>query len=340
MKMSFEETEALIGQILLAGKLCKVTNSKKEPILLYFSHPKRKDSILADYHYNEALIEAQESGLPSIEDMDKLLISRGFWGPEKEEEIESLESQIKGQKGILAKTTKVLARRERLENIINELEGKVRDIRREREVRLEHTAERKAEEEKMLYLSWSGILIPGTEERYWPTLADFKNETDVHLRNNASLQYTLFAIGTQSKKVRYIARSSSWVIRYMAAQKSCGRLFERDIYDFSVDQVNISYWSSFYASLHEMMPEDKPSEDVIEDDDALDVFMEHYFKQRQEEEREARTRKKGGKGSSALDHSEVLVMKSNPIYEDVDYSQTPNAKQKHQGAVEVRESKK
>jgi hypothetical protein len=336
MELSVEEMESIIGEILLAGKLSKVKNKKGEDILLYFSQPRRKDIMLSEYYHKEALEKATSEGLPSIEDMDKLLIRRGFWGPKKESEIKYLEEQIKAQKVILSKTTKVLSRRENIEQVIKDLEVKVKNIRLEREQWLEHTIERKAEDERMLVLSWAGIQRPLTNERYWDTLEDFRNETDFVFRNEAALKYTISALGFPSKTIRYLARSSPWVVRFSIAQKNIGKLFDRDVYDFSIDQINISYWSSFYLSLNEMMPEDKPSEDVIEDDEALDLFMENYFKDRKEEEREARAKKKSGsKNKSAFDHSEVLVMKSNPIYSDVAYSDLPNQKQKQKGEVDV-----
>jgi len=143
--------------------------------------------------------------------------------------------------------------------------------------------------------------------------------------------FAIFSVGIPNKTIRYLARSTSWRIRYMAAQKNGGKLFKREISDYSVDMLNLMYWSSFYASLSEMMPDDRPPESIIDDDDALDSFMNNYFKEQSREDTSIRGKKQGKGNTSAWDHDETLVTRSNPVYGDVSYSETHAEKLRKKG---------
>ena len=59
-------------------------------------------------------------------DIEEILIKRGIWGTEKENEVKKLQEQLKAQRVVLSKTTRVPANRERVKNIIKGLE-EVRD---------------------------------------------------------------------------------------------------------------------------------------------------------------------------------------------------------------------
>jgi hypothetical protein len=71
-----------------------------------------------------------------------------------------------------------------------------------------------------------------------------------------------------------------------------------------------------------MMPEDRPADSLIEDDAALDAYMKSYMEEINRESSAAREGKQRGGTKSAWDHGETLVMRSNPLYEDIEYSET------------------
>ena len=71
------------------------------------------------------------------------------------------------------------------------------------------------------------------------------------------------------------------------------------------------------------MPDDRPQESVIEDDASLDAYMKSYMDDQANEATASRESKnRGGGVKSAWDHGETIVMRSNPVYEDVEYSDT------------------
>ena len=57
----------------------------------------------------------------------------------------------------------------------------------------------------------------------------------------------------------------------ITAVKTSDPLFGIPISDYSVDQLMVLYWSHYYQSIYEMLPDDRPEETIIEDDAALDA---------------------------------------------------------------------
>ncbi len=88
-----------------------------------------------------------------------------------------------------------------------------------------------------------------------------------------------------------------------------------------MDQKMLVYWSSYYQSVYDMMSSDRPSDGVIEDDNALDAYMKDWAAEKNRESTADSSKNKYGT-PSAWDYSETLVMKSNDVYEDVEYSKT------------------
>jgi len=85
------------------------------------------------------------------------------------------------------------------------------------------------------------------------------------------------------------------------------------------------YWSNFYQSIYEMMPDDQPDDSVIKDDEALDSHMELYFKKREEERKDSKSSKRGVGSQSKLDAwdrgDELIITPAHPAYHDLQYSE-------------------
>ena len=330
MNLSYEEVEALISQISLGGKIDELAFPDQSPVVFFFKFPTPHTIAYADLLKRRALEEAEEAGLPSIEEMNKLMVRRGVWGPGKEAELSDLRDRLEGQRAVLAKTTRVPANRDRLKGIIKDLEDKVWNIQKDKELLLEHTKERKAEEERLSYLSWSGTYNPDAQVLYWSSFEEFKKDPRAVFRRAVCLKYVAVSSGLPMKTIRYIARQSQWKLRYLAAQKNGGKIFAREVYEYTVDMMNLMYWSSFYQSLNEMMSEDRPPEDIIDDDESLDAYMDDYFKEQKRKADESRSKARNS-GSSAWNQDEVIVTKSNPMFKDIEYSETLAKKLERKG---------
>ena len=68
-----------------------------------------------------------------------------------------------------------------------------------------------------------------------------------------------------------------------------------------------------------MLPDERPSDEIIEEDDALDAFMKSYMEEKQREAVSSRESKQRGDSGvkDPWSHGETIVMSSNPAYKDM-----------------------
>lgn len=325
--LPYDKVEALIHQISIGGKIIRLKNrsSKEESLLLL--HPTALDKLLADLEYKEAYDTAIKEGFLTIEETSAITRKKGIFTVEDEVNAAKLENQIAAQEKLLEMTMRVPANRERIKKTISDLRAKLMAILQKKDVGMEYCAERKAQEQRYLFLSWKGTRNIHTNELFWPTREIFENETDVLFRRNVLIEYIRLSSGTESSILRYLARHNLWRIRYIISTKTKAPLFPRDLADYSVDQQALAYWSFFYQQVYEMSPADRPPDGVIEDDAALDAYMKSYSEEANREANAAREKKRSSRGGkkTAWDHGETLVMRSNPIYSEVEYSDTVEA---------------
>jgi hypothetical protein len=98
------------------------------------------------------------------------------------------------------------------------------------------------------------------------------------------------------------------------------------------------YWSNFYQNIYEMMPDDRPDDDVIESDTMLDAYMEEYYKGIEQNRTISRSR---GRGSNAFDSDEVIVTRFSELYEQLDYDDPrESAKNNKDTDLDIRRNKK
>jgi hypothetical protein len=185
--------------------------------------------------------------------------------------------------------------------------------------------ERKADEASLLYLTWAAVHST-SGDKYWETFEDFEKETDLVLRDRIRVAFINFNRGLPTVTVRFLARHNLWRVRYVAALKTGGSLFCRDLNDLTPDQLGLLYWSNYYQSIYEMMPDDQPDDDIIRDDEALDRYMEQFAKMRERDRNESKARDGSGslasKKLSAWDRGEELIITpANKHYMDLSYTE-------------------
>lgn len=329
LDLSFQEVEALLDGVLTNKKLQKIDTSKG-PRFIIFSFPTAQETLLSRYIRDKTLVEAEEEGLPTMEDMDKQLESRGLLGDDAAE-IENLEKQIKGQQAVLEKT-QIPGRRAAIQEIIDRLNKDILELKSKRESYYYLTRERKADEVSFLYLAWvCAYAVEGG--KYWNSFDEFENEKDLAFRNEVLMQFADFNKGLSTKTIRYLARHSLWRIRFVAALKTGAgsSLFDRGFNDLTPDQLGLLYWSNYYQSIYEMLPDDQPPSDIIEDDAKLDKYMEEYFKEKEAERKEGRAQKRSDNSQGSpkgyqpklnawKTGQELIITPSHPEYMSLAYS--------------------
>ena len=320
MKLSTDELEGYIEQICSGIKIVDIDNQT-----ILFKFPNNFTLMQARRIYDLEYKRALNDGLLSLDDMKKILQDRNVIKEEDRRKLSSLHSKLKAQKVLLAKTLKVKANQDRIKSIIHDLEDQIRQIEYLERSKLSMTADTRAEESKLLYLCWSSAYRFDSDERFWDTQKDFTEEVNLILRQKILSEFILFYSGIPTSKIRYIARSNLWRIRYLTSVKTSESLFGVPTSEYTNDMLNLAYWSHYYQNIYEMMPEDQPSELIIEDDEALDAYLKDYYDEKMRDAAGRKdTRKRRGK-LQAFNSQEVIVTRSNELYEDIEYHKPQEA---------------
>ena len=323
MELSYEEISNTILRIATARHILKVDNGSKK-VWLVFKQPDNLIKLRALSIYDEAYNDALKDGLLPSSELEELLKTRNIFTEEDQKKIDDIESKLKGQRAILAKTTKIKARQDRLLKIIIDLEQEANEIKYKKYSKMIMSAEVKADEYKHSFIC-SECVYYDNDVRYWSAFDDLMSETDLDFKDIVVSEFLKFHNGVDTSIIRYIARHGLWRIQYTNSQKVSDPLFGVPISQYTNDQLNLVYWSSYYQNIYEMMPEDKPSDLIIEDDAALDAYMTSYYDERTREDASRRSKKDSGGKLSAFDKEEVIVTQSNDLYQDIKYDKPREA---------------
>lgn len=330
--LSPEELQRKVDSICLGQTIRFVKNKDGEDVPVLFKHPSPIYNQMADFYYKRCLKEAIEEGLPTLDNLKKTVEERNLFTQRDKDKLEELENKLKGQEFLLMKTTKIPANRDRIKGNIKRIKDDIAKIKYKKEKIYSLSAERKAGEFKLHYLTWLGTYRPeNADKRFWGEYEEFLNEKDFLFRETCFLEYVLFFHGIDVSTMRFIARSTYWRIIYVTALKTGESVFGRPIGEYTIDQKSVMYWSHYYQSIYEMPGDDRPPPDIIEDDDALDAYMKDWQRERNQETAARKgTKNKHGK-QTAWNHGETLVFDSNPMKKDIQYSDTLANKAKHKG---------
>jgi len=305
---------------------------------IFFKYPDNKLRMKADLFYDKEYEKAIFDGLLDRNSMEKLIEKRNLFTEEDQKKLDRLNSKLEAQKVLLGKTTRVKANQDRIKGVIEGLENEIREITYKKSSKLMMSAEVKANEERTLYLCWAST-FDDYENLYWKNYEDFKNTNNVVFRDKIIYEFVKFYSGVPLKTMRFIARHNLWRIRYVNSQKTGEPLFGVSSSNYTTDMLNLVYWSNFYDNIYQMMPEDKPSDSVIEDDDALDAYMKSYYEERNKEDAARRSNKKTPGKLSAFNKEEVIVTASNELWKDIDYDK-PKEAQKLKERSDIRKRTK
>lgn len=321
MELSFEDVEKYLEQIFTQNKIIDVDSKT-----LIFKFPGVFVRAKAKYFYDREYKRSLEEGLLSNEGMKKVLETRNLITAEDKQTLISLKNKLAAQKLLLAKTTKVKANQDRIKVIIHDLEDKIRQIELKERSKLSMTAENKAEESKLLFLCWASTFEFYSDKLLWPEFDIFLQEHSIEFRLRVMSEFMLFYSGISTSIIRTIARSGLWRIRYVTSLKTSEPLFGVPTSEYTNDMLNLAYWSHYYQNIYEMLPDSQPPEHIIEDDEALDAYMHDYYEEQKRDNVSRRSRKSPGRMISAFDAQEVIVTRSNELYEDIEYD-TPKESQ-------------
>jgi len=333
MDVTHEETEKCLCKIFTGSDLLYIKYGD-EDTHIEFRQPSNNIRLKANIVYNEAYDKAISEGMLSTEDLKALLKERNIFTQEEEDQLNRLESKLKGQEVLLAKTIVVKARQDRLKKIVSDLKSEINVLQAKKISMLMMSADAKAEEERTLYLCWSCTYNNDTFELYWKTYRNLLKEDNLVFKDEVLSKFLRFYRGVDTKLIRHIARSNLWRIRYITSQKTSDPLFGVPTSQYTNDMLNLAYWSNYYQNIYEMLPEDRPPDLIIDDDEALDAYMQSYYDDRSRENAARRSKVKTKGKLSAFDKEEVIVTQSNELYEDIKYDKPREARRiKNKAAI-------
>ena len=320
MELTHDELERTLCSIFTGIKSVYIDDKR-----VVFRHPTNEIRMDAEVIYDSSYKEAISEGLLTTSDLEKIIDERGIITEEEKDRLYKLEGQLEAQQILLSKTTRVKANQDRIKGVISKVESEIYLIKSKKASKLLMSAETKSEEDRALYLCSrcsyyeNGFLV-------WPTYEDVLKEQRLSFKDTILISFLRFYGGIDTRKIRYIARNALWRIRYVTSQKVSDPLFGVPTSQYTNDMLNLAYWSNYYQNIYEMLSEDRPSDLVIEDDDALDAYMKAYYDDKSRDDAARRSKASNTGRLSAFDNEEVIVTRSNELYEDIAYDQPREAR--------------
>lgn len=328
MDLSQEEFDRYLNIIIL-GKLIVFINN----VEFTLEQPTNFIKMKGDVVYQNAYKEAISEGLLPRKKLEQIIKDRNIISDEEQLELSKLESKLEAQKILLSKTTKVKANQDRIKKIISELEDSIFSIKEKELSKLMMSAETKAQEDRYNFLCSSCVYK--NNKLVWSSYHDYLKETNLELKNELLPQFISFYNGIDTSIIRYIARSGAWRIRYITSSKVSDPLFGRPTTEYTIDMLNLTFWSNYYQQVYELLPEDRPPDNIIEDDESLDAYMDSFYEEQKKESMARKAKRKTSGKLSAFDQEEVIVTKSNELYEDIKYDK-PREAQRIKDKTDIR----
>lgn len=303
--MSPEEIEKAVSKIAWGGRYIEAKDSDGKKHILIIKPLSTRQRNFIEFIYDDAIAEARRDGVMTKFDLYSQYKAKGLWTAQDDEKIEKLQEQIdkiekisEHSKGIEKK--RFTAQIEKLRLSLNLVINKRNEL-------FSYSAETYANEVRSLGLVFCST-YNDQGERIWNSWDEFQNDADDALI--MSVLVALRAIDTFTlKDIRKIARSPTWRFRWNGA-KSIGDLFGKSICEFDAEQQSLLYWSQVYDSVYESL--ERPPEEIINDDDALDKWFEDQ--QRKDKSKEVEEKGQIGKMrlSPKMRNSGEIFVVTNP----------------------------
>jgi len=311
-----------IDSIMWGAHFYLALRGSGESALLILKPLSLKDKNFVEFVYKQALDEAHSLDIMSEFEFRNRLKSKGMWDETQDEAIkvmmvrvkelrDSLKNMQKGSRSHKITTRLMAAHSKTLEQ----------ELRRKAEL-FYITSEQYADEVRNRAIVFCSAHNEH-EEKVWPSWESFLNENDTEFIGNIIAGINKLPI-LEVKEIRSVARSPEWRYLWNAAKGNIQALFDKPICQFDVDQKNLTYWSQSYDSVFEAY--ERPSDDVINDDEALDKWFEDQAKKNKQERLERGEKVGELKLSDKIaKHGEIFIVANPAMNPDNEFrKQTPN----------------
>lgn len=296
-----EQVQELIDTILWDRRIVDVIDDIDAPVrTVVIRDPTVLDRKLAEHVRAKSLRLAISQGVPTEEDVMRDARESEYWTEEDDSILENAEEHIKMVETRLEKQKLGVGTRRKLERNLEESKTKLADTEAKQSNIMSNTAEYLANEAALFQMMRS-LVYTMSDEPLWPDEKSFFH-TKRHFTPFVNfLAQVVFSEGMlTATQVRLVARSGEWRILWTCGRENLVSLFNRPVSDLNVNQRSLVYWSKIYDIGYEST--DRPSQDVIDDDDRYDDWLENHLKDQDKDSRSISKRR--GKHRLPSDHNE------------------------------------
>lgn len=289
-----QDVTELLDAIIWGRRIIEVPNIEGEKVTYVIRPLTLEEKNMGNYIYRSRTDKM--GGLLKRDDLKKQAIQNGLWKTAYDDDIKSLRSELqiqtkahkhemdtkmldskgkpkrKNPTGKLVKLDKMIAQ---ITKTIIKLEADYTQF-----IELP-SVEYQAECERGNYFLRCVTLSFPDMDQIWSSMDDLKEETDTRLVANLMRAYYDESIADEAA-IRRVARSGFWRCKWMGSKENRGvkTLFDREMYDLTLDQFRLVYWSQVYDSAYESM--ESPSDAVLEDDKLFDRWLEEQHQKREQ----------------------------------------------------------
>ncbi len=296
-----EEVTELLDAIIWGNRIVEVEDHDGEERVFVFRPLTLEERNMGQYVHKQAEKKAKRRGVLTRKELTKEAITCGVWKKSYETQAKllreehnklrgELDQEEKANKKRRSPTTKLTKLRKRFQYLTSTLSELDSDYTNYIDLpSIEYLAEC---ERGNYFLSCTTLSFPEMDP-IWPTLDDLEHETDTQLAALLLRMYYTESLADEAA-IRRVARSGFWRCKWMGSKKNRGvkTLFNREMYDLTLDQFRLVYWSQIYDSAYESM--DAPSDDVIDNDKLFDRWLEEQHQKRKAEHKKSAFNKKVG----------------------------------------------
>lgn len=260
-----------LSEIELEETLSEIVTGKKifnyNDKVMGMRYPTSRDRDNSRTVYVMKYKELENAGLPKKEDLKIVLLKTGALDSNFYVNKKRIENDIEKLYNARKKTGSMI----QLAEIDSNIDFKTRQL-----IEMEiieddlmiNSLEYNAESYRINYLI-STITLQGIElnKRKWETYEDFLDERDSNLISECKKQYRDIIVGMPQKKIRAVARSEEWKMRWEISKKTGSQVFDGASSDWDKNKVNLCYWSTFYDNIIDNLKLKDTS--ILEDDEEL-----------------------------------------------------------------------
>lgn len=307
-----ENLDSQLNCILWGRRYISVDDAKGKSYILIAKDLELKDRVWIDFIYKQALADGKTKRLMTHSELAFYHDKAGVWTKASEHNLENLHNTLKKINKTLDEDDLSKRERKHTVKIKKSVEDEIGKVNLEKSRLFNNTIEVYSETAKINAVLFC-TLYRDEDTKFWETWDSFLEYGDKKFIDNA-INSVFSKTQMETSDIRAIARSATWRVKWNA-YKSSGNLFGKPLVELTTEQESIIYWSQVYDIVYESM--DRPPEDVINDDDALDEWFKEQSKNRKKQDLE-NSKKNGRIGSSEIwRHGEVGIVVGEAIEADL-----------------------